>query len=561
MVSGSQTAVPPPRPERDERAWTVDIMLALVGLTLLAHLLRLLARHTFWYDEAMLLNNIADGTLGDLFGPLPFYDQAAPQLYLLLLKALHSVFGVNEIAWRLPSWLAGAAAIGITARAMPGVTALERAAAAAVLAGGITFAYLTTEAKQYTVEILCSCVMMAFLSHAGGSMRAHVARFGVLLIAMLSASTFPLAALAVGATVMLQGLRPAALQSPSNFVQTVVQRMQAGGWIFAAAGVIYVIYYALHIRGAYEALLRNFGYTYQGFGFVRDGSYPLWLIEKVWSIVESHYGVLAIAVIALALFGAVRIRGRALPYVTQAAVLFAAMVVLNRAGIYPLLPARFSMFMMPWLAVLAGIGIADLLTRIQDRGFQMMAAVAVTILILFPSAVYIANPNEHQARQSIDLLRGADRSSVMVTVSSQPVFDLYVQPRVPARVDRCRAPGVIGYTNRCRALKAAGDGITISSDTKWYLLNYAAIVGRGVEPVGFPGPDPQAFARTYVDWLVAQVPVNKPVLLFTAPQTLNDTDAGPLQARLKSIATVERARDERRTPNAARAGLVDRVQR
>ena len=555
------------------RAWATEIILALTALTFVAHAVRLLQRHTFWYDEAMLLVNITEAGWRDLAGPLPFYDQAAPQLYLVLLKLLHSVFGLSEVWLRLPSLLAAAAAVWIVARRMPGLTAIERACAAAFLAGGITFAYLTTETKQYTFEVLCSALLMTVFArrHTTGADDARAAtantnastsltHLGVLIALMLSASTFPLAAFAVGAVAILAGVRRTA-----DLNRLIVPRLLSGGWVFAVAGMLYVIYYARHIRPAYEALLLNFGYTYQGFGFAREASYPLWLAEKAWSIPESHYGVLALPLIAVGCLGVLTMRRRGLPYHSQFGLLIALVIVLNLGGIYPLLPARFSVFILPWIAVLAGVGIARLLHSIDDDNLQSIAAGGVALVVLFPAITYILDPTTHQARASIDALRANPTGPIMVTVSGQPVYDLYVKaPTVPG-ADRCLAPGVLGYTNRCRALKAPGDGVMQGAATKWYLLNYAAIIGRGVPPVGFPGgypgAAPQTFADNYLDWLVYQIPAGTPVRLFSAPHTERDTDGDPLQARLKRMATVQRLVDERTPASAVRAGQVDRVTR
>lgn len=538
------------------RTWAAEIILGLTALTFAAHLFRLLQRHTFWYDEAMLLVNLAEGTWRDLAGPLPFYDQAAPQLYLVLLKLLHSLFGLNEFWLRLPSWLAAAAAMWLVAKRMPGLTAIERACAAAVLAGGITFAYLTTETKQYTFEVLCSALLMAVFYRPAVGLRENLTRLGMLIVLLLTASTFPLAVFAVGAVAMLTGVRRA-----TDFQRLALPRVLSGGWVFAAAGALYVVYYATHIKPAYEALLFNFGYTYQGFGFVRDASYPVWLIDKAWSILESHYGFLGLPLIAAALYGAWAMRGRGLPYLAQLGVLIAVMVAVNLAGVYPLLPARFSVFILPWIAVLAGVGIAGLLARIADENLQSIAAGGVAVVVLFPAITYILDPTTHQARKSIDALRADAKTQVMVTVSGQPVFDLYVKAPTPDGPDRCQAPSVLGYTNRCRTLKAPGDGIMQGAATKWYLLNYAAIIGRGVPPVGFPGASPQAFADSYVDWLAGQLPAGVPVRLFTAPHTERDTDGDPLQARLKAAATVQRLIDERTPASSVRAGQLDRVTR
>ena len=534
-----------------------DAVVGLVALTFAALLVRLCLRHTLWYDEAMLVTNIAEGTLGDLFGPLPFYDQAAPQLYLLLLKAVHGVFGVNEIALRMPAWLAAAAAVFILVRWMPGLDALERACAAAVLIGGYTFAYLTTEAKPYTGEVLVSCALMAFFQSTGPlPLPAVLTRLGVLLVAMASASTFPLVALAVGAQAHLRGVR-----KPGDIRRLVLPRLASTGWIFAAAGIVYVLYYLLHIKPAYQAILGNFGYTYESFGYARTASYPVWLVAKVWEILESHYAIISIVVLAAIPLGLLPLRGRGTAYPVQAGVLFAAMIGLNAIGVFPILPARFSVFILPWLAVFAGAGMAMLLARLTDRVVQLLAATGLALVVMVPALVSIVSPITHPAGRSVALLRSAPAGPIMVTVSAQPAFDIYVKPPVGAGADRCMAPSVLGYTNRCRALKAPGDGVFVGRDTKWYLLNYASVIGRGLEPVGFPGPSPRAFVDSYLDWLSNELPIGKPVLLFTAAPTPRDSDADPLQARLKTIATVERLVDDRIDVDSSRAGRIDRVLR
>ncbi len=438
---------------------------------------------------------------------------------------------------------------------MPGITPLERAMAAAVLAGGITFAYLTTEAKQYTSEILCSVVLMALVQSIPRTCPGQLSRLGLLLVLMLSASTFPLAAFAVGSVFLLDGVRR------RGSLDRIYENVKSGGWIFVAAGAIYIVYYVLHIRSAYEALLLNFGYTYQGFGFVRDSNYLAWLAATLWSILTSHYGILALANVVLAGVAIVGFKGRDLPYARQAGALLGICVALNVAGIYPLLPARFSAFALPWLAVLAGVGAAYLIARVRDHGMRSIAAAGASALVMIPSGVYIAQPVTHQARRSIETLQSQPGTAVMVTVGSQPVFDLYLRRSRALFGGRCHASGIAGYTNRCRALKMPGDGVFIGADTKWYLLNYAAIIGRGVEPVGFPGPSPQAFAGHYLDWLIGEIPAGKDVLLFSAPHIPRDTDGDPLQTRLASLANVDKLIDERNTPTATRAGQVYRIRR
>jgi hypothetical protein len=80
-----------------------------------------------------------------------------------------------------------------------------------------------------------------------------------------------------------------------------------------------------------------------------------------------------------------------------------------------------------------------------------------------------------------------------------------------------------------------------------------------VPPVGFPGASPQAFAASYLDWLISQRPGDRQILLFTAPHTPQDTDGDPLQARLAQSGTVQRLVDERTATSSTRAGQVDKL--
>lgn len=561
MASIEQIPAARPRFGLDVRSLgTADILLGLVAATVAALFVNLCRRHTFWYDEAMLLANITDGTIADLSGPLPFYDQAAPQLYLVLLKAIHALFGLNEILLRLPSWIAGVLALWLVAFRLPGLDRTERACAAAVLAGGYWFAYLMIEAKPYNFEVLWACILMAYYQGAAGSRRVVAARLGGLLVAMASTSTFPLAVLAVGAAEHLRGVRKVA-----DLRTRLLPRILSGGWIYAAAGLCYVIYYLIYIKPAYQAVLGNFGYTYEALGYVRDASYPVWILAKVWDIVEGHYSIFGLFVLAAVAVGGWAIRGRGTAYPSQVVTLVCAMIVLNALGMFPLLTARFSVFLMPWIAVLAGVGIAALLGRIEDRGLRAMATVASAGLVLLPALYCLIDRTDRQSRVSVAYLNAAaghpGSLPVMVTTSSQPVFDLYVERPASSPGTRCVKDEVIGYTNRCRALKAPGDGTFIGTQTKWYLLNYASIIGRGLEPVGFPGADPRAYADSYVDWVVSIVPVGQPILLYTAPTTHEDLDGDRLQARLKAIANVERIVDEKTTSATRRAGQIDRVVR
>ena len=64
-----------------------------------------------WQDEAGLLLTVAGRDYRDLFLGRLDYHQAAPPLYLCLLKTVSLVFGDSSHALRLPSFLASCAAL------------------------------------------------------------------------------------------------------------------------------------------------------------------------------------------------------------------------------------------------------------------------------------------------------------------------------------------------------------------------------------------------------------------------------------------------------------------
>jgi hypothetical protein len=65
---------------------------------------------SLWYDEAYLLLNVFNKPFIELAGPLQ-EEQVAPPLFLFLLRGLYLLAGPGEWVLRLPSFLAGLAAL------------------------------------------------------------------------------------------------------------------------------------------------------------------------------------------------------------------------------------------------------------------------------------------------------------------------------------------------------------------------------------------------------------------------------------------------------------------
>lgn len=61
---------------------------------------------SFWFDELLLVLNLQEITIFDIFKPLN-YNQSVPPLFLLIIKSLISVFGHSELIYRLFSIFCG----------------------------------------------------------------------------------------------------------------------------------------------------------------------------------------------------------------------------------------------------------------------------------------------------------------------------------------------------------------------------------------------------------------------------------------------------------------------
>ena len=137
------------------------LVLAGLGLRVWAYA----ANVSLWLDEILLSRNIIRLPLDALLtGPL-YLDQVAPRGFLLLEKVAVMTFGGNELALRLPPFLAGIAGLllfrRLAARALDGWAVVF---AVALYALAIPFIRYGAEVKQYefdgTVAILVTLLAL-----------------------------------------------------------------------------------------------------------------------------------------------------------------------------------------------------------------------------------------------------------------------------------------------------------------------------------------------------------------------------------------------------------------
>ncbi|HTU92005.1 MAG TPA: glycosyltransferase family 39 protein, partial [Gemmataceae bacterium] len=91
-----------------------NILFALFALGIALRVRQYAACPSYWYDEAYLLLNVFDKSFVDLLGPLR-ENQAAPPLFLWLLRGLYQLAGGSEWWMRLPALAASVAGLLVMA--------------------------------------------------------------------------------------------------------------------------------------------------------------------------------------------------------------------------------------------------------------------------------------------------------------------------------------------------------------------------------------------------------------------------------------------------------------
>jgi hypothetical protein len=134
--------------------------LVVLGLGLRSY--HYLRDRAVWQDEAGLLLTVMARDFGDLFLGRLDYHQAAPPLYLCVLKTVSLTLGDSSYALRLPSFLASCAALFLFVSLARRLLS-PQAAMWAILLFAVSEQLLwhASEAKAYSVDVLAAVVVLA----------------------------------------------------------------------------------------------------------------------------------------------------------------------------------------------------------------------------------------------------------------------------------------------------------------------------------------------------------------------------------------------------------------
>jgi len=499
---------------------------------------RLLMPPTLWFDEAMLLSNVRDMAWSALLQPPPYYDQTAPLGYIALLKVIYGLFGLNEGLLRLPSWLALAGSLALIFR-LPDLDRTARLVACAVLAGSFVVARVATDAKPYMFDVFFGlALIMAFHPATTGLLARTSSRLLLVAAAIVMTVSFPLVVFAVAAPAILTTLRTD-LISRSTLRQSATVPLAV---VFGIALALFAAYFALYIGASLKLVSANHAYDIQTGFYNGRGGYLPWVLGRSGAVLYSHMRELVFLIAALALAGFGLLTARLSVYAGQMAALAFVMVILNKAGLFPILNDRFSIFLLPWLAIAVGATGSWVAGRLPHAMPRSLCCGLMVSILIYPGAGTLTDPFHQQARASLAKIRKSPDIPLVPIVSAQPIADIYVA-RKPDVAGKCLIGGLLARTTRRTEARAPGAGPFLGDATKWFLMNYVVVESWDKAPPGLPAATVQKLAADYYDWFAAEV-LRHPrahVLLLQA----NSHIADAVTSRLSLHGKLTRVLDER----------------
>jgi hypothetical protein len=445
-LAESGPGIDSPRPGRAR--WAVlGLVGGLLALGFAARCRLYLLGHSYWYDEAYLLLNVFARSGPDLLGPLD-HAQAAPPLFLFLLRGLYLAAGPAEWVMRLPAFasslLALVLAVPLARRVVGGAGWAWAAGLCAVCFHGVTHG---CEVKPYAGDLLAAeVVLLATASLLLPDVSAAGRRAGRIVLLLLAAVgpwlSYPSAFVLGGASAAL-------------FVEFLRRRERACGWTWAALNLLLLASAAFlwHAAGQFHHshFLEEWWASY-----FPDISTPWAALRGVARYLAhvGHYGAngLGVPLLLLALPGWVVLARRS-PGLAPLLVVPLALVWL--AGLLHLYPPgdRLVFFAAPclWLGAAAGAGA---LVRRFRVGLQKIVYTVLLGGLLLPGAARMAKefarrPVVTEFREAFAFVDDRREEGDAVWVSHPQVYELY----------RGHPPWLLGaYTPVGEVVRAASAG-------------------------------------------------------------------------------------------------------
>lgn len=354
----------------------------LVGALLLGVLLRAWhygANASLWLDELALANNVLPRSLPTLLTEPLDFAQVAPVGYILLLKGISWAAGSGELALRLPAFLAGVAALPLTALLSRELLGLRHAWMPTLLVAVSTpLVFQAAQVKPYSGDVLLAlALLLVAVRAARASAPPRLPALAALGI-MAPWFSFPaLFALAAAGLALLLGSRRWTGRAIAPGIGLVLV-------LWAASGTIALAVAFTLVTEATSLFMQDFWST----GFPRipptslaDLLWPFTALTDLLRELGNFRGSRPLAVVTAlgTLAWAVRGGRVALLILVPAAAAVAAATL----HLYPL-AARTALWALPLVAILLVLGTRTVLERLLPASGAQVTALLLPLSLGIP---------------------------------------------------------------------------------------------------------------------------------------------------------------------------------
>jgi 4-amino-4-deoxy-L-arabinose transferase-like glycosyltransferase len=396
----------------------------VVALGTAFRLRQYLADRSLWRDEAALVYNILHRGYGGFSRPLSF-EQGSPPGFLYAEKAVTQVFGSSELALRAIPLLAAIAALVLAfvlvRRHLDQTAGLV---ALCLCAGSPWLVYYASEVKQYSVDVLMAELVVLAASQVwrtGYDRRscAWLALAGAVAIPCSHAATFVL------------GTAGLVLAWPALRRRDTARIRRLAGVAVVWMLVWIPMYLAFDRRLDNDAFLRQFWAN----AFLPLPPTDHAGLSRWGTSIVTYYGMLSGNAGLTWVFAPLTIVGIVVLWQRQRGVLamvlgpWLAVVVASSVQLYPA-TERLVLFLVPAVAVLVGVGTAEVARWLRVRS-EMLGLAAIALVLILNSAVTLHRVIEPAQIEELRPLLGhlqaqiQPADAVYVMPTAVPTFDYY----------------------------------------------------------------------------------------------------------------------------------------
>ena len=442
------------------------ILLLGLAIGMIGALCQFASGRSLWLDEAKLALNVLDRDFGELIKPLD-REQAAPIGYLWIQKAIVSIFGPNEMSFRLLSLVSYFLSIWLL------FTLAKRwfnnrwmhLMSATALAATYAMVYHGSEAKQYAFDV---CVVLLLTQYL-----LKEREYGLRQLVLLS--------LAGAVGVFCSHITTLIL--PLLAIVLLYNRgLKKGEWsilfpiaVWAGAfGLFYIFFVKGHPT---QAILSNYWSAYfMPMNFLGPEPYEF-VFRILWrEIVAFQTGFGRTAYVLLPIIGLGVVAGiRAKNYLPV--FLLLGMVTghfaLSALGIYPF-AGRLALYLSPWIALFLCLGISSLAKLVfRDKSWGYALQAVGVLLLLYPTLSRLPIKRE-ELKPALAILEEKQISAkaVLVYPYSKPALEFYGKTQYAGLFEE------VEYLKREEAFSSQVK--SISTNELWFLGSHFQLNTYGV---------------------------------------------------------------------------------